>query len=301
MLKFKTVNVELKEDLAAKEPICAPALVAPARSQSLPKPTPWATINFVVYSVVIAIALGGGTNFTRLGMDWGYDLIERLFGQPAHNDQYWGAIFLSHLVAPVIFGSASLGALASIIGGKKRWWLLSFASLACGIGALAYSDSLEAWPIAIGAWLVAGVLFNIFRWIHRELSFRTHASKLMACSLIPLLPMVFLDGQIHLPLGLPMYVTLLFVASLVVPMLIKTSKRDAAVSASLFAFLPITLFNIANVIFATINITNLGWQAAASAATITLVTALITTLGARAGCKVYGRGSLRSPSPLLSD
>ncbi len=271
-----------------------------------PKIAPRASWLYLTAILVAYACAHGAANLSRLGMDWGYFAVEHFIGQPSNNDQWMGAGYLEMLVAPAIYLAMAISILKGALGGTRRRQLLLLPlGIVVYLGSFfppdfssSLNDCLAMSPYVIGVFLVVSYLSLLFDLLYRELAQRTNARRLLTSSLIAVLPAALLPissdglaGSHNVLRELALYCGLLFASGFCAPVSIRASNQPAALSAVFFASLPIIIFNLINVVFATVcGIAghaiglNLGWTALVSALLISFATFIVITSGAACGC-----------------
>jgi hypothetical protein len=265
-----------------------------AEKQTKPGPrTPWPYIAALVMVLVYAY---GGSSLSNLGMDWGYETVKHFVGQPKDDDnQFFGALFLTMLAAPAIYVAMAISILKGSFGGSWRWQLLLLPTAIVGYYLptcfpFRVADFEFVFPYVVAVTFAAICLSFGFDRLYRELARRTNAKRLLATLFLATAPAampMFLCGNwlsdLHNALlELAVYCGLLFVSAFWAPLSIRAQRQSAAFSAVFFASFPVIIFNLTNVVFATL--CHLAWQALASTLLISLVTLVSITLGGICGC-----------------
>lgn len=255
-----------------------------------------------VSPLALAAGLGtlyvlGGMTMSNLGMDWGYYLVDKVWPQTHGNEQWFGAVLLGSFISPAIYGSMSVALAKRVLGGNRIWWgVLSFPVM---YGMYVLIGDWKASEFASGLGMLAAwtalltCCFRAFDWVVGELSKRCNVTQLMLCSALAFVPVavasllsVFPDdgsgiNDIALVSSMVRYFAVLFAASVAVPFAVGTRERSAAAAASVFAFLPIVLFSVVNVAYASLWLHDLH-------AVLSSILILATTLAATTGGAAIG-------------
>lgn len=239
------------------------------------------TGTFMGVILLTLLCIWGARELGTLGLDWGYYLTEAAIGQPEGNQQFWGAALLQVFIFPAIAAGIAGGGLTALIGGRFRWHAALLACLT-GLVAIMTDGNLVDKEVVLG-WSGMVLLYALTAlpttWFFRELAKRNRAKNLLlACvpafALAALLPQADLSKSWMIEL--PIYCELVILTGLLGAIGLKSKNYKMASAAATVAVLPITAFNVANVIFAfscsALSLAGIGWHALASALTISAVT-----------------------------
>jgi len=266
---------------------------------------------------VAAVLAFTGTMAVHLGYDWGYKLVDSLFGQPDGANQGICADFsLMFLIMPLFFGLA-FGWTKKAWGGTQRWLSVgSFVMLGTLIGLDIWGNMFEDSLFAATLWIGAGLLFNAFGiWFgertYSALRLRIRILPLVACAVFASVSMaaaVFvLADSANFLLELALYAGLIALAGGWAARFGKAHTRSAAVLIAATATLPIAIANLLNIsaniiclILDSLGIgPSLGWHALLSAAFITLAAVGASTIGGLIGFR-SGRTAISSADRITS-
>ena len=255
---------------------------------------------FAVSVAVTLAVIHFASELSALGYDWGYGLVKAIAGQPSGDDQGAGAVVLSVWVIP----SVTAGIVAGYLRLVDRKWSTIAAIVALGLflyggisvdwrdvgslGILGAATVALIIPITIGS-----ILANR---LYQELKLRTKATVLICSLLAALVPACLISHLVgswnSVWSETAAYAACIFGAGFAAPIMIRARTRGAAFSASFFATLPLTIFNLINIVFTLVSNAvfslsnswlNIGWHATLSALVITVVTAVAATAGGACG------------------
>lgn len=269
----------------------------------------------VVLIIAALMAAAGASALTRFGYDWGYHVVDKLVGQPS-SDQLTGAAMLGFWFVPGITVGIFLGYIEK--ARKSALWrmlvapmcLISifapFLYVALHEGGLSLNDFRLDFGLpeyaSLGAAMIVGYGVNyLARHIYAQLKMRTHVIRLTGSLLVGLFAMLLCDPKwmSETPIAFSIYASVLFGVGVVSALALKVKNAKAGWAAALVATLPVTLFDLTNVLFTlTFMATNafgfglrLGWRATMSAVVITFVSVLAASLGGLLGGYVSSRQS----------
>jgi hypothetical protein len=238
----------------------------------------------------------------QLGFDWGYKLVERMFGQTAQADQAVTASYaLVIAVIPCVFGLV-FSFFKSALSGTRRWHAayiiatLSYSTVVClpnNVHHL-FSSLEELLPVIFG--LMAGLIgSSTGAWIYGALRKRMRLVPVVLSGLAALLPMVLyvLLSPMTLVVGLAIYSISIIMGSACAAYFASPRDRVGAILMAMVALLPIILVNFGNVTCNLISLGldnlhvgfELGWRALLSACLISLWTFVCAGIGGSFGYK----------------
>jgi hypothetical protein len=238
------------------------------------------------------LCVWGARELGALGLDWGYYLTEAAIGQPDGDQQYWGAALLQVFVFPAIAAGFAGGGLTALAGGKFRWHAALLTALSVMVALICEGNLLDS-EVVLG-WSGMVLLYALtstpVTWFFKEMAKRNRAKNLLlAC--VPALALAAVLPQTDLSkswmIELPIYCEMVILTGILGAIGLRSKNYKMASGAATVAVLPITAFNVANVIFASVCIAipsiGIGWHALASALTISAVTIGCAEIGGLLG------------------
>lgn len=262
----------------------------------------WA--KYIGLLLLAGVAAKATVDLVAIGHNFGFYFVES-FAKCATaegNAQYSGAMLLQWMVTPTIAMASLMGLLQAARGGAMRWRLGLMAVMVIGsllpmllFGAPITLNAVLT-PIVMGL-IAVGMSFPLQR-LYSELNARVSASKIALALLPALLIAVASRASVGLGFGGSwmteslQYCALVALTGGLAAAMCRATKRGAAFSAAMFSTFPITLCNIANILFTLCCIawpfggefSNISWRATLSAAFITLLTLAAASAGSLLGC-----------------
>jgi hypothetical protein len=231
------------------------------------------------------------------GYDWGYALVESIWGQPNGASQgILAATSLASVILPGVFGAA-FAACCTLMDLECKVWVwtpvvlittvitATFATMTFNCFGMGF-DCLMQFALESAFAIVSTITgLRAGSFLYSELKKRIRAPQMLLCSVCAFIPLsVVFVLRDHLPLSveIPAYFFSITVGATVAAYASKAREREGAIVAAGIGMLPIAIANLlnlsANILFGLAGY--LEWRALVSAVALNAVATLAICLGA---------------------
>ena len=247
-----------------------------------------------------------GTLAVNLGFDWGYKLVEQIFGQPDASNQGIGALLALPIVITPILCGLTFGCVKQLCFGSRSWSVAGSAAALCfllfgvagpSFGVLDLLGPQRNIVLTVNCFILLFyyVGYVLSREVSKQLQLRLRLDKIAVISLCSL---ALISGAAHLTqtnlnwmTELTIYICLLATGAAQAARYTDARNRVGAVMIAILASSPLMLANLFNVLGTCISFfmdhyemgLHLGWRAILSACLISIATIIASVVGGVVG------------------
>jgi hypothetical protein len=263
-----------------------------------------------IFRLTSALLLSGAFAYfacasAQLGFDWGYKLVERIFGQAAEENQSVTSFYaLVFAVMPLVFGLV-FGFFKSTWSGTRRWYAAYIIVALCYCINVCLPDNLEhlfsssreLLP-AIPSFVFGLIGLSTGVCIYSALRRRMRLLPIVLSGFAALVPAFYvLQSPITLVGEIAVYSLPLIIGSACAAYFARARDRVGAMLMAMVALLPIILVNFGNVACNLISLcldnfqlgADLSWRALMSACLISMLTFVCAGIGGLIGFRLRER------------